>query len=270
VNYRHIYHAGNFADVFKHVILVALMQALVRKENPFCYLDTHAGIGCYDLQANAAQKTKEFETGISRILAANNLPSVVQDYLTCVKSFNNFYPGSPCIARYFLRPQDKMILTELHAQDAQALKQEFKNDKQVAVHQQDGYQALKAFLPPKERRGLVLIDPPYEKTSEFEDLVTHLQTVLKRWSTGVYAIWYPLKDQASVKRFKYQLKENNIENILFAEFSIYPEDAPVSLNGCGMAIINPPWQLDEELKILLPWLWKVLSPQSLGTYRINK
>jgi 23S rRNA (adenine2030-N6)-methyltransferase len=204
------------------------------------------------------------------LLAANNLPPVVQNYIDCVKAFNDFYPGSPCIMRHFLRPQDRMVLTELHAQDVQLLQQEFRHDKQVAVHHQDGYQALKAFLPPKEKRGLVLIDPPYEKSDEFEQLVRHLRAALKRWSTGMYAIWYPLKDQASVKRFHYALKESNIENILIAELSIYPEDAPVSLNGCGMAIINPPWQLDKELNLLLPWLWKILSPQGLGSYRVRK
>lgn len=268
MNYRHSYHAGGFADVFKHIVLVALLQALQQKEKGFCYIDTHAGIGRYDLHSKEAQKTQESQSGIARLLTATNPPTLIQNYIDCVKSFNHFYPGSPCIARYFLRPQDKMILSELHAQDIQLLKQEFKNDPQVAVHHMDGYEALKAFLPPTERRGLVLIDPPYEKNNEFETIEKALQTALRRWATGIYAIWYPVKDRPSINRFQHTLKEKGIENTLWLELSIYPDDAPVSLNGSGVAIINSPWQLDKTLSEILPWLWRCLSPNGLGSYRI--
>ena len=169
MNYRHSYHAGSFADIFKHVVLIALLQALQRKETPFCYIDTHAGIGCYDLHAKEAKKTQEYTSGIARIFNQSvKAPAEVQAFLKAVQSVNptessesevpRFYPGSPRITRYFLRPQDKMILSELHPQDAVILKQEFYSDKQVAVHEVDGYLGLKAFIPPKERRGLVLID----------------------------------------------------------------------------------------------------------------
>lgn len=274
MNYRHSYHAGNFADVFKHAILTLLIQALRQKEKAFCYFDTHAGIGIYDLHDETAQKTQEFASGIARLLLQNNFPTEITDYLNCIKNLNSawhesqktlpqFYPGSPTIVRHLLRPQDKMILTELHEQDFQQLKQAFHRDQQVIVHHQNGYQALKAYLPPIERRGLVLIDPPYEQTDEFDRIYTALQNALRRWATGIYAIWYPIKERAPIKHFHQTLKTSGIKNILIAELSIYPEDAPLSLNGCGLAIINPPWQLDKQLASLLPWLWQALAPQQL-------
>jgi 23S rRNA (adenine2030-N6)-methyltransferase len=167
MNYRHIYHAGNFADVFKHVLLVALIRSLLQKDKAFCFLDTHAGIGRYDLQSTQAQKCKEFVGGIAKIMQQEKPPALIADYLNCVKKTNanapdqlQFYPGSPDIVKQLMRPQDRMILTELHDEDYLTLRRAFPHDKQVGVHLQDGYQALKAFLPPPERRGLVLIDPP--------------------------------------------------------------------------------------------------------------
>jgi 23S rRNA (adenine2030-N6)-methyltransferase len=270
MNYRHIYHAGNFADVFKHVVLVALLQALQRKDAAFCYLDTHAGLGRYDLKSREAQKTKEFVLGIEQIIKQSAIPiAEVKTYLNAVKSLGpHFYPGSPRIARYLLRPQDRIILSELHTEDAAQLKREFLRDKQVAVHQQDGYLALKAFLPPKEKRGLVLLDPGYEQTNEIQQIYQGLKEALKRWETGVYAIWYPLKDKNFAQNLRNKLVQLGTKEILFTELSIYPEDSPISLNGSGMAILNPPWQLKTRLKIILPWLWQALSPNKQGCYRI--
>lgn len=287
MNYRHIYHAGNFADVVKHIILVTLLQALQQKDKGFCYLDTHAGVGRYDLIGIEAQKTGEFNSGIARLYAQQllNPPAAVQAYLNAISVLNpnnastdtlqirptlpRFYPGSPQIALPFLRPQDRMILSELHPQDAQQLKQEFVANTQVAVHQQDGYLALKAFLPPNERRGLVLIDPPYEQGDESVRIIAALQAALKRWETGIYAVWYPLKEKRFEQNFRQQLKSLNAKALLFAELSIYPEDSPLGLNGSGMAILNPPWQLDTQLNLLLPWLWQVLSPEKMGGYRLE-
>ena len=268
MNYRHLYHAGNFADVVKHVILTLLIQDLLRKEKPFCYLDTHAGSGCYDLQSASAQKTREYETGISRILQQKDYPVEIENYLSAVKAVAPFYPGSSRIVRPFLRDHDRMILTELHSQECALLKQEFHHDKQVSVHNTDAYQALKAWLPPKERRGLVLIDPPYEQNNEREQIIAGLKTAFERWPTGIYAIWYPLKNNIWVQHFHRLLKKSGFEKILIAELSIYPEDTPLSLYGCGMIIINPPWQFDIQLKNLMPWLWQVLSPQQQGNYRV--
>lgn len=279
MNYRHGYHAGSFTDTFKHAVLVSLIQSLSQKDGAICYLDTHAGAGHYDLFAEAAQKSLEFETGITKLFHETNPPELLIPYLNCIQKINarfsglalsslRYYPGSPSIIRYFLRSQDRMILTELHPQEYTALKKEFARTKQASVHLLDGYQGLKAFLPPKERRGLILIDPPYERPHELTELTALLSMALKRFATGVYAIWYPIKDRIEIERFHQSLKENIQKPILIAELSIYPENSPVHLNGSGMAIINPPWQLDEQLLVYLPWLWKQLSVHNQGQYQV--
>jgi 23S rRNA (adenine2030-N6)-methyltransferase len=271
MNYRHIYHAGNFADAFKHIILISLLQSLQRKETGFCYLETHAGIGRYELTSSAAQKSKEFENGIKKIFNGANPPVLIQDYLASVKKLNpeetlDLYPGSPYFAKQFLRPQDRMVLSELHPEDYQTLKNFFARDKQVAVHHQDGYQSLKAFLPPKERRGLILIDPPYEKPDELAALPGILAQTMKRFETGLYAVWFPIKTRAQLKYFYRQLEVKINKPMLLAELCIYSESVPTQLNGCGMLIVNPPWQFDQEVKLLLPWLWKTLSINNQGDF----
>lgn len=272
MNYRHTYHAGSFADVFKHVVLTLLIKHLLQKEKGFCYLETHAGCGCYNLFSEASQRTKEYRSGIQSLWSENlKLPAEITDYLAIVKNLNpdnqlKYYPGSPLIARQFLRPQDRMVLAELHPEEAEQLKHNFARDKQVAVHVIDGYQALKAFIPPKENRGLVLIDPPYEKPDETGQALDALKTALKHWANGTYAVWYPIKDRQQANKFLNKLHELANKEMLVTELSIYHEDSPMSLNGSGMAIINPPWQLDEQLKSLLPELWRLLSPNGLGKW----
>lgn len=273
MNYSHSYHAGSFADVFKHTLLVSLIQSMQRKDNAFCYLDTHAGIGVYDLSSLAAQKTKEYQSGIKLLLQQQDAYDFLSTYLNCIKkvnfeSFLHYYPGSPCIVRSLLRPQDRMVLSELHPKAYQTLKDQFARDKQASIHLLDGYQSLKAFLPPKERRGLILIDPPYEKPDEFTQLTTVLPEALKRFATGVYAIWYPIKDRAPLERFYQSLKETIPQPILIAELSIYPETTAQHLNGSGMLIINPPWQLDVQIQSYLPRLWSILSQNNLGQQRV--
>ena len=276
MNYRHAYHAGNFADVFKHIIVVALIQSLLRKDKAFCFLDTHAGVGHYDLLAGSAQKSKEYLGGIAKILQQDKPPPLISDYIACVKKTNalapdtlQYYPGSPALVRQFLRPQDRMVLTELHADDYESLRRVFPHDKQVGVHHQDGYQALKAFLPPPERRGLVLIDPPYEKPDEISDVVTALGTAVTRWDTGVFALWYPIKESRSIVRFHRALKLKIARPLLAIELNIYPDSPGTQLNGNGMIIVNPPWQLAEEITAILPWLWRTLSPNEQGRYDIK-
>jgi 23S rRNA (adenine2030-N6)-methyltransferase len=278
MNYSHAYHAGSFADVFKHIVLLALIKSFLRKENGFCYLDTHAGSGFYDLFAESAQKTKEYESGITPLFHKERPPQLIKQYLSCVQRMNNrltqsvisnlrYYPGSPAFVHYFLRPQDRMILIELHPQEAQLLKRAFANDVRVSVHLKDGYPSLKAFLPPKERRGFILIDPPYERPHEFVDIVTALPTALKRFATGTYAIWYPIKDRPTIDRFHRAIKEIIKQPILVTELSIYQEVSPLHLNGSGMLIINPPWELDRQIQGFLPWLWKSLTIQGQGQFR---
>ena len=277
MNYRHTYHAGNFADVVKHIVLTALINNLTRKDTPFCYIDTHAGIGYYDLMSTFADKTKEYTGGIEKVIQAENPPALVKRYLDCVHLINNklsgakyaalqYYPGSPMIARSLMRANDRIVACELHPEDYQSLRNAFLGDKQVAVHHTDGFLGLKAFLPPPLRRGLVLIDPPYENPDEFTRLVRSLPIALKRWETGIYAIWYPIKDQIQVSKFYRTLKETIHQPIYTIELTIYP-DIPNHLNGCGMAIINPPWQFDETMKEILPWVWKALTINGQGQFR---
>ncbi|MCR4346734.1 MAG: 23S rRNA (adenine(2030)-N(6))-methyltransferase RlmJ [Sulfuricaulis sp.] len=252
MNYRHIFHAGNFADVFKHVVLSLLLKSLHKKETPFCYLDTHAGASRYDLSSAAAQKTGEYRDGIKRLWNNSSIPEVA-DYLAAVRALNDadslrYYPGSPRVARFFLRPQDRAVLFELQPEECTHLKNEFAGDRQVLVQGQDGYAGLKALLPPKERRGLVLIDPPYESDKEFEQVIDGLRIAHARWDTGMYALWYPIKGRPPVERFHRMLVATGIRKILLAEFSPYPEDSGFRLNGCGMVVINPAWKLDETLQ----------------------
>lgn len=278
MNYSHAYHAGNFADVFKHVVLVMMVQALRKKESPFCYLDTHAGTGQYDLFSEAAQKTGEAKDGIGRILRKQNIPEAVLDYVTAVREMGGasdveemprYYPGSPRLVRHFLRPQDRMVLTELREEDALALKQEFHGDAQVGVHHTDGYGALKAFLPPKENRGLVLIDPPFERPDEFRAAADALTAAWQRWPRGVYAFWYPIKDRPPIDKFERIIKASGIQKVLVAELCLLPDTRGASLNGCGMLLINPPWQMDEALRGVLAWLWPRLRTGELGKTRVE-
>jgi 23S rRNA (adenine2030-N6)-methyltransferase len=275
MNYRHSYHAGNFGDVLKHITLIALLQALSRKENAFCVLDTHAGVGRYDLLASTTQKSKEYVQGIGKIWHEPNTPPLIKDYIDCIRQMNTasealrFYPGSPAITRYFLRPQDRMILTELHEEDWQLLKTHFSRDKQIAIHHHDAYQALKAFLPPKERRGLVLIDPAYEQPDELNTAVSALSAAVTRWPTGVFALWYPIKESRSIIRFQRALKLKISEPLLAIELNIYSDNLPHYLNGCGMIIVNPPWQLKQTIEEIVPWLWKKLSINKQGKYDVK-
>lgn len=274
MNYRHIYHAGNFADVIKHVIQIQLIAAMQEKEKPFCYIDTHAGKGYYDLESDFAAKTNEYKNGIERVIQHPNPPTMINRYLHFIHETNNelmkakfaslrYYPGSPLIARKMLRPHDRMVACELHPEEHQELRNLFLNDKQVAIHHADGYLGLKAFLPPVERRGLILIDPPYESPDEFNHLARTLHSALKRFETGVYAIWYPIKQDEQIQHFYKELKKYIDRPILSVELTIYP-DLPNHLNGSGMAIINPPWKLKEHIDQFLPWLWSALSVNKQG------
>ena len=277
MNYLHSYHAGNFCDVVKHICLIALIEAVQRKGTPFCYVDTHAGAGCYDLFSTFSAKTKEYVNGIEKIIQHDNPPALVKKYLEIVHLINNkltgskmsslrFYPGSPLIARHLLRAHDRIAACELHPNEYQSLKQNFSGDNQVGIHHMDGFLGLKAFLPPKERRGLILIDPPYEDPDEFKNIARLLPMALRRFESGIYAIWYPVKEQRYVDKF-YQTLRATISNPIFAiELTVYP-DIPQHLNGCGLAIINPPWQFDEVINQNLSWVWNALSIDGQGSFQ---
>ena len=257
MNYRHAYHAGNFADVVKHAALALLIERLKAKDSPVCVLDTHAGIGRYDLSSVEAQKTGEFRDGVLRLLeglAPAALPAELDPYLSVVRALNQgqgkglrWYPGSPRLSLDLLRPQDRLVLLELHPEDARTLAALFAGDARVTVRNADGYIGLKALLPPKERRGLVLIDPPFERTDEFARLARGLRQAHRRWATGQYLLWYPIKDRAPVAAFHDELKASGIARMLVAELLLRPATDPERLNGCGLVLVNPPWRMEATL-----------------------
>jgi 23S rRNA (adenine2030-N6)-methyltransferase len=274
LSYRHVFHAGNFADAFKHVLLLQLIRALQRKEKPFCLLDTHAGAGCYDLQSAAARKNGEYVGGIGRLWDRTGLSAELADYTAQVRALNpngelRYYPGSPRLARALLRPNDRLILVERHPADHALLKAEFAGDRRVAVHYTDGYAALKAFLPPPERRGLTFIDPAFERKDECDRLIEAVQVIHRRWASGVIALWYPILDRAPGLWLQRRLQDLNIPSILCAELGLYPYDAPLGLHGNGMIIVNPPWRLDETLARLLPELLERLRVGDHGQIRLE-
>ena len=248
MNYRHAFHAGNFADCMKHAVLVWLLRAMARKPAAFFVLDTHAGIGSYDLSGAEAQRTGEFQSGIARLLSAP-APELA-DYLALVEHLG-LYPGSPALVRAVLRADDRLACCELHPEDAAALRRRFRRDPQVAVHARDGWEALGALLPPPQRRGLVLIDPPYEAVGEFDRLAAGLLAAHRRFATGVFAAWYPIKARAQVRRLHDSLREAGLRDVVAAElFLRAPLDA-ARLNGCGMLVVNPPHGFAAAMPALL-------------------
>jgi 23S rRNA (adenine2030-N6)-methyltransferase len=273
MNYRHAYHAGNFADVMKHAALALMVEYLKRKDTPFFVLDTHAGIGLYDLASEQAGKTGEWRSGILPVLEAAHAPAEATPYLDLVKGLNEgsilqTYPGSPTVAARLMRDQDRLALVELHPEDVRALKARFAGDRRVGVHHMDGYQALKALLPPTEKRGLVLMDPPFEVADEFERLRKGLALALKRWPNGMFGLWYPIKAREKVARWHADLEMLGLPKTLVAELMIRAGDAPDTLNGNGLVLVNPPWKLDEALAALLPWLAAAMAPDE-GSTRVE-
>jgi len=245
LNYRHAFHAGNFADCFKHALLIALLGAMQRKDKPFLFLDTHAGIGRYDLSTGPAEKTGEWRDGIARVLAARD-PALL-DYTGLVERLG-LYPGSPAIAAALARPTDRIIACELHPDDATTLRRNFPN---IAVHERDGYAALRAFLPPPERRALILIDPPFERADEFATLGANLAGAHARFKTGVFAVWYPIKHRAPVRDFLETLKLTPIRDAITLELLRRPALDPARLNGCGLLVINPPYGFADTASTIL-------------------
>lgn len=269
MNYRHHFHAGSFADVFKHLILVAVLERLQEKSTPLTYLETHSGRGLYHLHSRDTQKLQEYRFGIDALFdyaKSHPAPSIIQRYLTIIETVftsiphQMIYPGSPKIAENFMQPQDKMILCELHPEEFHYLKENMRRgDRLVAVHHTDGYAGMKAFLPPKTPRGVVLIDPPFEKKNEFDMMEAALAEALKRWRMGQFLVWYPIKDKKAVEKFQKTLK-NNTTDVMFVDFFLENQGVSSNLMGCGMALLNPPWKLKEQLSDeVLPYLATALN-----------
>lgn len=275
MNYRHIYHAGNFADVLKHAVLALLIRYLQKKEAAFRVLDTHAGIGLYDLSSPDAQKTGEWQSGIGKLIDAD-LPAeaaaLLEPYLSAVRQFNpegglRRYPGSPALARALFRPQDRLSAIELHPEDYGALARLFEGDHQVRVTELNGWLTLNAHLPPKEKRGLVLVDPPFEQEGEYERLVTGLKQGYRRFPGGTFCLWYPMKKGAPVAAFHQALKDLEIPKMLCAELTVMSDRETAGLNGSGLVIVNPPYTLKDQLSVLLPVLKERLAVDRYASVR---
>jgi 23S rRNA (adenine2030-N6)-methyltransferase len=272
--YRHLFHAGNFADVFKHSLLTQLVLALEKKDKPFFVLDTHAGTGLYDLTHAWAQKNAEYKDGIALLSGHKDVPNALVPYLEAVRAENGhgtlrFYPGSPRIVRRLLRPNDRMVLIELNRKDCEELEALFRGDRQVIVRLMDGYQALRAFLPPKERRGLVFIDSSFDRAQEFKRLSEGLAEAHRRFATGVYGLWYPLIEPTAMRAFERGVVATGIRKILQLELSVMPDDWSGNMRGCGLLVVNPPFGFEEVARPILDWLWPVLSRQRDGGHTVK-
>ncbi|MGH8184239.1 MAG: 23S rRNA (adenine(2030)-N(6))-methyltransferase RlmJ [Rhodanobacteraceae bacterium] len=275
MNYRHAFHAGNFADVFKHATLLALLDALTAKGKPLCYFDTHAGRGTYSLEDAEARKTGEWRDGIGRLFDSTTPPAPLRRYLDAIRACNpdgvlRVYPGSPLLAAQALRTNDRMVLCEWQDEEAAALRACLRDDRRAHVHRRDGYAALNALLPPAEKRGLVLIDPPFEaQEGEFTTIEAALAKAHARWPNGVYAVWYPIKSRRSIVPFHRHASAGPFDKVLVAELLVRPDDSPVRLNGCGMLIANPPWHIDVALAALLHALLVTLAQSPAASTRLR-
>ncbi|RUP09819.1 23S rRNA (adenine(2030)-N(6))-methyltransferase RlmJ [Hyphomicrobium sp.] len=276
MNYHHDYHAGNFADVLKHVILARVVTYMKQKPRPFRVIDTHGGAGRYDLAGTEATKTGEWRDGIARLFDAELPPAVAEllaPYLETVRAMNGaelrYYPGSPLIARHLMRPDDVLIANELHADDFARLKEELRRFKSTTVLNIDARHAVKSLLPPKERRGLVLIDPPFEERSEFADLATAVGEALSRFETGTYVIWYPLKDEAAADRFVATATSRAGLEFLDVRLAVMKSFAGLGLTASGVLVINPPYMLEAELETIMPVLKDQLAEGSGAAFELR-
>lgn len=275
LSYRHAFHAGNHADVLKHYVLTLVLAYMKQKEKSFWYIDTHAGAGLYSLTEGYATQNAEFEQGIAKLMKAENLPKPLADFVTCIKHHNpsglKFYPGSPIIAQDFLRADDKMRLFELHPNDCKLLIENFRGQgKQVNIEMQDGFNGIKACLPPPPRRAVVLIDPPYENKQDYQHVVDAIKDSLKRFATGTYIIWYPILQRPEPDDMIEQLHRLNLPNWLHVAMSIQtPSAEGFGMYGSGLFIINPPWSLPKVLERTMPILTDLLALDSSASFLVE-
>ncbi|WP_417356722.1 23S rRNA (adenine(2030)-N(6))-methyltransferase RlmJ [Gallaecimonas pentaromativorans] len=270
LSYRHAFHAGNYADVLKHAVIAFVLDYLKQKDKPFYVHDTHAGAGRYLLSDAKAQKTGEFKDGIAKVLAAANAPAALAPYLEVVRAMNKgellHYPGSPFLTRALLRDHDRLFLTELHPADMALLEQLFARDRQVRVEKADAYETLVAKMPPKEKRGLVVIDPPYELKEDYQAVVHAISDAHRRFATGTYVLWYPVVERARVEAMMAAFKATGIKKQLRIEQGLLPDTDQHGMTSAGLLVINPPWTLKAAMDETLPWLDKVLA-KGAGQYR---
>jgi 23S rRNA (adenine2030-N6)-methyltransferase len=273
-SYRHLFHAGNFADVFKHALLARLLIALGAKGKPYFFLDTHAGTGRYDLSHEWAWKAREFENGIARLWERKDIPAALAPYLDIVRAENpkgrlRYYPGSPLFALKLKRADDRAAFTELNQDDCAELQAAVGSARNASVHLMDGYHALSAFLPPAEKRGLVLLDSSFDRAREFPRIVKALKEAHRRWATGVYAIWYPHMDAGSMHEFARSVERSGIRKVLRLELTVGGATETQHMRGCGLLVVNPPWKFDAEARPLLDWLARALGHDGGGKSKVD-
>jgi 23S rRNA (adenine2030-N6)-methyltransferase len=274
MNYRHIYHAGNFADVAKHVALVYCLEAQKRKDAAFFALDTHAGRGWYDLHAPEARKSGEAERGVQRVIQALAGEPLLAGYVAAIGAVPGRrlarYPGSAALIAASLRPQDRALFTEIMPAEARYAERALESAGRVRVRAEDGYAALKAHLPPQERRGLVLIDPPYESAEELGSLLAAFQEAYRRWPTGLYLIWYPILSAVQRRSLRARFEGLEVPKLLAAELTVHPDDAGVGLAGSGLLIVNPPYGADEYLAQAYAALREALAAPGIGSAQVTR
>ncbi len=265
LSYQHAYHAGNHADVLKHVVLLAVLAKLAAKDKPLRYIETHAGAGGYDLRAPAARKNREFLAGIARVYGASGAPAAVSRLLDLVRRYNDGatkverYPGSPWLARELLRSTDSLYLFELHPAEHRMLEQKLGADRRVSILRTNGLEGCVGLVPPPERRALVMIDPSYEVKDEHTQVVDALTKAQRRFSTGTFAIWYPVLERRWVQRFERAIRATEIDSVDLYELCVAPDGQGRGLTGSGMIVVNPPWKVREEVALALPWLARELG-----------
>ncbi|MDH5546445.1 MAG: 23S rRNA (adenine(2030)-N(6))-methyltransferase RlmJ [Gammaproteobacteria bacterium] len=267
LSYRHAFHAGNFADVLKHIVLIEILEYLLKKDKPFHFIDTHAGAGLYDLRSGQANKTAEYLDGIARLTPAE-WPEL-SSLFDVVSAFNpdgglNSYPGSPLIAQYFLRDCDREWLFEWHPSDYVLLQAQIRQDKRIRAQNEDGFVGMLSLLPPITRRGLVLIDPPYEVKSDYAQVFESLDKAYRKFSTGIYALWYPVVDRKRIEDLMQRFSTSAIRNIQVFELAVSPDSDERGMTGAGMLVINPPWTLMNHMQQILPRLAKLFG--STGSF----
>ncbi len=267
MNYRHIYHAGNFADVLKHIVLMLCLDYLQKKDGPLCIVDAHAGAGLYDLGSIEAAKTREWEKGIGCLKAIAGASADLNLYLDLIRTelSEGRYPGSPLLIARRLRPQDRLIANELHDLTFEALKTILHPFDHARAMRMDAYECIRAHIPPKERRGLVLIDPPFEKKDEFETLARQMTAWKKRWPTGVYVLWYPIKAHLPVAALKEAARALSLRRTWWAETLVFPRNQAESFNGCGLIVFNAPYTVPDRVEALLPVLKTVMNLHQTAT-----
>ncbi len=273
LSYRHAFHAGNFADVLKHLVLIEILEYLKIKDNPFIYIDTHAGAGKYNLHSEYALQTREFENGIGQLWHRKDLPDCLTPYVNLVKQFNtgslSTYPGSPLIAKKLLRANDRLCLFELHSTDYALLSKAVNKDKRIKLVHSDGFNEGLKQLPPSERRGLILIDPSYEIKTDYREIPAALVKMHKRFATGTYAIWYPVIDRGRNQQLEKAIKSSGIKNVQLFELGVCADTEGHGMTASGVIVINPPWTLVAKMQSALPWLAKTLTISNEGFYRIE-